>query len=248
MSVPSLDLDLLRTAAERLGETLDPTTAAAFRRYGALLLEWNERINLTGLADWSTIQRRLLVESLTLLPWVDRACTDTHPCRAIDVGSGAGIPGIPLKLMRPALAITLLDATAKKIRFLELVVRELALSDALPIQARAETLAHDPAHRGQYDLATARALAHLATALELTLPFLRVGGLALFPKGAAVENELVESERALALLGAELVAVEPVPIPDVVGASTTIVVVRAVRPVPAQFPRRPGIPAKRPLR
>ncbi|MFN3337425.1 MAG: 16S rRNA (guanine(527)-N(7))-methyltransferase RsmG, partial [Thermomicrobium sp.] len=203
MSSSPLDLTVLHIAAARLGEELTPTAERAFRRYAELLLEWNQRINLTGLDEWSEIQRRLLVESLGLLPWVDRACGQSQWCRMIDVGTGAGIPGIPLKLLRPKLSLTLLDATAKKVRFLELVVRELALSDTTPIHDRAETLAHNPEHRGRYDLATARALAHLATALELTLPFLRVDGLALFPKGPAIEWELRDSQRALEILGGE---------------------------------------------
>lgn len=248
MSSSTLDLTLLRTAAARLGEELTPEAERAFRRYAELLLEWNQRINLTGLDDWSEIQRRLLVESLGLLPWVDRACAQSQLCRLIDVGTGAGIPGIPLKLLRPQLSLTLLDATAKKVRFLELVVRELALLDTTPIHDRAETLAHTPEHRGRYDLATARALAHLATALELTLPFLHVDGLAVFPKGPAIELELRDSRRALEILGGEIEAVEPMPLADLVGATGTIVVVRAVRPAPTQYPRRVGLPAKRPLR
>ncbi|WP_448575306.1 16S rRNA (guanine(527)-N(7))-methyltransferase RsmG [Thermomicrobium sp.] len=247
MSDEPLDLDLVQQALARWGEPFTPEREHAFRQYGQLLLQWNERINLTGLAEWSAIQRRLLVESLALLPWVDRACERKTPCRMIDVGTGAGIPGIPIAVVRPSLAITLLDATAKKIRFLETVVRELRLSNVVAIHERAEVLAHQPAHRGRYHLATARALAHLATAVELTLPFLARGGLALFPKGSGIEQELAESQPALALLGGELLAVEPLPLADLVGTTSTLVVVRAARPCPAPYPRRPGIPAKRPL-
>ncbi len=248
MSSSTLDLTVLHIAAARLGEELTPAAEQAFRRYAQLLLEWNQRINLTGLNEWSEIQRRFLVESLGLLPWVDQACVQSPACRVIDVGTGAGIPGIPLKILRPNLSLTLLDATAKKVRFLELVVRELALLATTPIHERAETLAHDPTHRGQYDVVTARALAHLAVALELTIPFLRVDGLALFPKGPEIEPELRESQRALEILGGEIEAVEPMPLADLVGTIGTIVVVRAVRPAPPQYPRRPGLPAKRPLR
>ncbi len=240
-------LDLLEQVARALGAPLTPDQERAFRRYGDLLLEWNQRINLTGLADWPSIERRLLAESIALLPWVDRVCGDAERCRLIDVGSGAGIPGIPLKIMRPQLEVTLLDAVGKKVRFLEIVIRDLGLVGTTALHERAEVLAHQPGHRGRYDLATARALAHLATALELTLPFLRVGGLALFPKGAAVEQEVAESQRALALLGGRLVAVEPLPCRELIGAPTTIIVVELERPAPPAYPRRPGIPVKRPL-
>ncbi len=247
MSGEALDLEFVQQALARWGEPFTPEREHAFRQYGQLLLQWNERTNLTGLDEWSAIQRRLLVESLALLPWVDRACERKSPCRMIDVGTGAGIPGIPIAVVRPSLMITLLDATAKKIRFLETVVQELRLPNVVPIHERAEVLAHRPAHRGRYHLATARALAHLATAFELTLPFLAPEGLALFPKGTGIEQELAESRPALALLGGELLAVEPLPLADLVGTTSTLVVVRAVRPCPATYPRRPGVPAKRPL-
>lgn len=248
MSHSAVELQLVPEVAAKLGTPLTPEQGQAFRRYAELLLEWNRRINLTGLDDWPAIERRLLAESLLLLPWVDEACTGTVPCRLIDVGSGAGIPGIPLAIARPTLHVTLLDATAKKVRFLEAVVRELSLRHAIPIHERAELLAHHPEHRGQYDVVTARALAHLATALELTLPFLHPDGLALFPKGKEIDHELAESERALTLLGGELVAVELLPLAERIGEPGTIVVVRLVRPVPDRYPRRPGIPGKRPLR
>ncbi|MCX2727456.1 16S rRNA (guanine(527)-N(7))-methyltransferase RsmG [Thermomicrobium sp. 4228-Ro] len=247
MSGTTIELDLVRRALERLGEPFSPERERAFCRYAELLLEWNQRVNLTGLEDWPSIERRLIVESLALLPWVDRACNGVPTCRMIDVGSGAGVPGIPLALVRPQLAVTLLDATAKKVRFLEHVVQELRLQHVRPIHERAETLAHRPDHRGRYDLATARALAHLATALELTLPFLRPGGLALFPKGTEIEQELAESRSALDQLGGELLAVDSLPLADLGGTASTIVVVRAARACPPRFPRRPGIPAKRPL-
>ncbi len=247
MNVTRLDLSLVRQAIQRLGSDLPAAAEQAFERYGSLLLTWNERINLTGLQDWDEIQRRLLVESLALLPWVDRACPASQPCRVIDVGSGAGIPGIPLKIVRPWLHLTLLEATRKKVRFLELVIRELQLRDAVAIHERAENLAHDPAHRGRYDLVTARALAALPTALELTLPFLRLGGLALFPKGIAVEHELARSQRALELLGGEVIAIEALPFADLIGTASVVVVVQVVRSTPPSYPRAPGRPAKRPL-
>ncbi|MDW8058468.1 MAG: 16S rRNA (guanine(527)-N(7))-methyltransferase RsmG [Thermomicrobium sp.] len=241
-------LELVRRVAQELGAPLAPEQERAFRRYAELLLEWNRRINLTGIDDWPTIERRLLAESIALLPLIDRVCGGSAPCRLIDVGTGAGIPGIPLAIVRPSLAVTLLDATAKKVRFLELVTRELGLTGARPIHERAETLAHQPEHRGRYDVAMARALAHLATALELTLPFLRVGGLAVFPKGPDVERELAESQRALEILGGELVATGLLPLAELIGTDSTVVTVRAVRPTPSQYPRRTGVPAKRPLR
>lgn len=248
MNAQLVDVNELQMAAERLADPLPLQTTYAFQRYGELLLQWNTRINLTGLREWPEIQRRLLIESLALLPWVDRACAGREPCQVIDVGTGAGIPGIPLKLARPSLHITLVEATGKKVRFVEHVIQTFALRDIQAIHGRAEDLAHNPRHRGQYHLAVARALAHLATALELCLPFLQVGGLALFPKGEAVEQELRESSRALQILGGELVTIEPLPLSELSHTRSTLIVVRAVRPTPPAYPRKPGRPAKHPLR
>ncbi len=239
-------MELLQRLAGQLGEPLDSSQLAGFARYGQLILEWNRRVNLTAVTDWEELQVRLFADSLALAPYVRQACAGaSDTCRLVDIGTGAGIPGIPLKLALPWLEVTLVEATGKKVTFLEAALRALDLSGVSVVHARAETLAHDPRYRGAFDVATARAVAPLPALLELCLPFCRPGGWGIFPKGSEVDGELAGARRALEILGARVVAVEPVPLEALRG--TTIVVVRLERPVPEQYPRRPGMPAKRPL-
>lgn len=172
----------------------------ALERYADLLREWNERVNLMAITDPEEIATKHFLDSLTLL----LARTPRWGARLVDVGTGAGFPGLPLAIARPDLRVTLIESVGKKIRFLEAVVRELDLPNATPVQARAEELAHDAGHRERYDVAVARALPSLATNLELLLPFCRVGGDAVAYKGR-VEDEMNAARRAAEPLGGEIV-------------------------------------------
>jgi 16S rRNA (guanine527-N7)-methyltransferase len=163
----------------------------------------------------------------------------------LDVGSGAGLPGLPLKIARPSLQVTLLEATGKKCRFLEKVASELGLDGIDVIEGRAEELAHAATHRGGYDLVVARAVAALPVLLEYCVPFLRVGGVLAATKGSAAQSELDASTAALAALGAEVRQTAPL---EVAGLpAQTVVIVRKVAETPERYPRRTGIPTKRPL-
>ncbi len=165
---------------------------------------------------------------------------------AIDIGSGAGFPGVPIKIARPDLRITLLEATGKKARFLEELIADLGLPGVSIVNERAETLAHDPEHREAYALAMARAVAPLRVLLELSLPFLRVGGHLAAVKGSGAEREVREAAHSLEILGGEVVAMRKVDVPGP-GPEPTLVVVRKVQATPGRYPRRPGVPSKRPL-
>jgi len=203
------------------------------------------RTRLTALTDPEAVQRRHFLEPLALLVALEEIgpLADT----AIDIGSGAGFPGLPIKIMRPGLTLTLLEANGRRAAFLQRLVQRLRLKDVTVINARAEQLAHDPAHREAYDLALARAVAPLPVLIELALPFLRVGGLLAAPKGSGARREAQEAVAALRACGGLLESLRPL---DVPGAETTptLVVMRKTSCTPERFPRRPGIPAKRPLR
>lgn len=164
----------------------------------------------------------------------------------IDIGTGAGIPGLPLKIAKPEIEITLVEATGKKVRFLEETVRTLGLRGVSVIQARAEELAHDPSHRSAYALAVARAVAPLRVLIELALPLVRLGGCLATPKGSGAERETREAENALAVCGGRVEFLEPIAVPPP-GPRPLLVVVRKTSETPSRYPRRPGIPAKRPL-
>jgi 16S rRNA (guanine527-N7)-methyltransferase len=190
------------------------------------------------------VDRRHFGESLALLRVLEDAGLLRSP--AIDIGSGAGFPGVPIKIVRPELRLTLLEATGKKVAFLTLLVEALGLRDVSVVHGRAEEVAHDPAHRERYLLALARAVAPLRVLVELALPFLQIGGVLAAPKGSAARREVEEAATALQACGGEVEAVRPLPLAPK-GPVPTLVLVRKVAPSPAHLPRRPGIPAKRPL-
>lgn len=229
-------------AAEVTPEQL--LTTPPFAAYRALLLEWNERFNLTAIRDPAEIDRRLLLDSLRMLPTIDvfLASRDQTEASLIDIGSGAGLPGIPLKLARPQLQVTLVEATQKKVTFLQQVIASLSLGGIVAVHGRAEELGRDAAYREQFDLATARAVAALPVLLELTAPLVRVGGQALFPKSVAIDDELEAGERAAPLVGIRIDRSDVLP-----GGSTRLVVVEKTNHTPRRYPRRAGIPAHDPL-
>lgn len=228
---------------------LSPETTALlvsepFVAYRSLLIEWNQRFNLTAIREPAEIERVLFLDALRMLPAIDAyiEARDLTAARLVDIGSGGGLPGLPLKLARPELQVTLVEATQKKVTFLQHVIAELALDGAIAVHGRAEALDHDPAFRARYDIATARAVASLPALMELGIPFLRVKGRAFFPKSLEIGDELAAARVAAPLLGSHILSSERL------GDSTTrLVVVEKTRPTPQRFPRRAGIPARDPL-
>lgn len=233
--------------ARALGLRLTSEHLTAFRIYYEELVTWNQKFNLTAITDLDQVQIRHFLDSLSCLLADEARSTLSRPgARAIDVGAGAGFPGLPLKLVCPSLRLTLLEATGKKVDFLNHIVERLGLQQVTAIHARAEELAHDPAHRGQYDLAFARAVAELAVVVEYTLPFCKVGGLVVAQKGEAGAAEAWNAEGAITLLGGELQRVVPVQLAGL-PEDRCLIVIKKTSPTPEAYPRRPGIPGKRPL-
>jgi 16S rRNA (guanine527-N7)-methyltransferase len=237
----------LASASAAVGVVLDNETLARFARYRDLLLSWNVRFNLTAIREPEEIERRLFLDALAMVPALDRvvapmAKRTEKVLRLVDVGSGAGLPGLALKIARPEIDVTLIDATAKKVSFLEAVIAELALPAVRAVHGRAEDLGQDSAYRGQFDLATARAVASLPVLLEYVMPLLDIGGSALLPKGLTIDDEIRQGQRAAAKLGARIVATDRLS-----DTTTRLVVVVKHAPTPAQYPRRIGIPSRTPL-
>ncbi len=229
--------------AAHMGLQLSNAHVGAFAAFHDQPTEWNARLNLTSLAALDDFWRAHVLDSLAALPAIERWVQGAP--RIIDVGSGAGLPGLALKIARPAWALTLVEATAKKAAFLVEVLGTLTLTGADVLAERAEAVAHRDAYRERFDVATARALGPLPTVLELTLPFVRVGGLAIAYRGAdawASQNEGVALER----LGGRLVSVERALVPGL--RARHLVLVEKVRATPTAYPRRAGMPAKSPLR
>lgn len=230
--------------ARALGVRLSDAAARQFARYYAELVRWNRRANLTAITDWEAVRTRHFLDSLSaaaILP-----ATTLRSGAIIDIGSGAGFPGIPLKLAYPSMRVTLVEATAKKTAFLTHICAELELQDTAALNGRAETLAREPTLRERFDVALARAVADTATLAELTLPFARVGGLVALHKKGDIRAELERAQCAIETLGGALREVKPVNIPGL-NDDRALVVLEKIRTTPAKYPRRPGIPAKRPL-
>ena len=213
-------------------------------RYQEMLEAWNERMNLTGDASFEAMLDAHLMDSLTPL-----TIGGLLPPNAsmIDVGSGAGLPGIPLAVVRPDLRVTLLDSLGKRVKFLQAVVETLELQNVCVFHARAEDAARDARYRECFTIATARAVAALPVLLELLLPFVRVGGQCVCYKGPSVTIEMEAGMAAAELLGGSPPEATAVCLPYLPEVRHTLVVSGKVRKTPKQYPRKAGIPARKPL-
>ena len=238
-------MDLLAHIAEARGLTLDGRQLGQFEEYYCLLVAANQRVNLTSLTGREEVQRRHFGESLAVAAALYRAgvLQPGQPARTIDLGAGAGFPGLPIKIAHPTLRLTLLESASKKTSFLKEVVERLALADVAVVTGRAESAARESDHREAYDLALARAVASLPVLVELALPFLRLGGVLAAPKGSRAAQEVAAAAPALRACGGRLLSAKRLP-----DSPLTLVLVEKVAPTPSTYPRRPGIPAKRPLR
>jgi len=246
------DMSHLEGAARALGVHLATRDLNRFRQLGTMLINENARVNLTAITDPVDVQLRHFADSLAVVSAVDDyvrliggdvAMLSTM--RVLDVGSGAGFPGLPLAIVRPRVAVTLLEATGKKVAFLRRVADDLGLDNVTALNFRAEEAAHHPTLRGQIDIVLARAVARLPVLLEYCLPFVRRNGFVLALKAGDLTDELAEGARAASELGGTLGAVTPVPIPSL--ESHVLIRIEKTGETPPQYPRRPGIPTKRPL-
>ncbi len=234
--------DLIQQSQRVLGVSLNPSQAAAFARYQRELLAWNQRFNLTAIREPEQVLIKHFFDALSVLKAT--GCLDGQ--RVIDVGTGAGFPGLALKIACPHMRLTLLDSVAKKVAFCQHIVETLALDDVEVIQGRAEEVAHWEAHREAYDWALARAVARLPVLAEYLLPFVRVGGAMLAQKGETGPSEAQAAQHALEVLGGQLEKIYSLDLPGI-NETRYLIVVRKQASTPARYPRRPGIPAKRPL-
>ena len=238
-------MGLLASGARELGIELDEAQIARFQLYHGEILSWNRRANLTRVTDLDEVQTRHFIDSLSVVRGLRRGALGAGT-KLIDVGSGAGLPGIPLKIAFPALALVLLEANGKKAAFLEMLARTLDLDGVTVVRSRAEEAGHREDLRETFDVVVSRAVAPLPVLAELTLPLCRVGGVAVALKGADVSDELDRAGSATTMLGGGVSRIHTITPPggDV---ARSLVVTGKVTPTPDKFPRRPGIPAKRPL-
>jgi 16S rRNA (guanine527-N7)-methyltransferase len=237
-------MEILARGAQDLGLELTPHQLDLFEAYYRELADWNQRINLTAITGYEEVQLKHFLDSLT----VCRAVTvgAAAAMRVIDVGAGAGLPGLPLKLAFPDIHLAMVESVGKKARFLEHLVAALSLSGVEVLTGRAEELAHQPRLRESFDLAVSRGVAKLPSLLEYTLPFCASGGRVAVWKRGGIEEEIAGAASALAVLGGSTPKVYPVMLRGLTDGRVLVVVAKTA-PTPARYPRRPGIPDKRPL-
>ncbi len=235
-------IDLAQQAADLFGISISPEQVARFEQYTHELAQWNQHTNLTAIVNPAQVQVRHFLDSLSLI----QVITFEPHMRLIDVGTGAGFPGTPLAIVYPQLQVTLLEATGKKVNFLDHVINILGLDNMTAVKARAEEAGHMPEHRAQYDVVVARAVARMPALAEYLLPLAKNGGRCIAMKGATAEQEAREAQKALKILGGRVFSIDAVQLPGVDDPHYLVTVEKA-HPTPNGFPRKPGIPTRKPL-
>ena len=232
----------IKSAFKKIDVDLTEEQSVAFQTYYEMLIRWNQKVNLTAITEVEDVLRKHFIDSVSL----NRSLEFNEVSSVIDVGTGAGFPGIPLKIVFPHLRVTLLDSLNKRIQFLNAVIEELQLSDMETIHGRAEDWGHEKNYREQYDLCVSRAVANLATLSEYCVPFVKVGGLFVAYKAGEVGEEVKRAEHAVKSLHCEKAVIEEF---TLAGTELTrsFVKIRKKGRLDARYPRRAGIPGKEPL-
>ena len=237
------DLKVLEEGCAAYGIALTETQKEQFIRYYELLVEWNKVMNLTGITELQEVLTKHFLDSLSIVKAVDMG--KIHTC--IDVGTGAGFPGIPLKIVFPELRVTLLDSLNKRVIWLKEVCTDLGLEGICFVHGRAEDIGRQAEHREMYDLCVSRAVANLSSLSEYCMPFVKVGGYFIPYKSGEIDEELNQAKKAIGILGGKLKSVEKFVLPGT-DAARSLVMIEKVKPVSKKYPRKAGLPTKEPLK
>ncbi len=234
--------DPLRDSLDKLKIQYNDEQIEQFRSYYELLTEWNKKINLTAITGYEDVVRKHFIDSIMICSLLDL----NKDIRIIDVGTGAGFPGIPIKILNPDCRIVLLDSLNKRVRFLETVVNELGLDNVECIHGRAEDVSREKKYRASFDLSVSRAVANLSTLCEYCIPFLKKGGMFVSYKSDKADDEINGSENAVRTLGSEIISVKEISLPET-DIVRKFVMITNKKQVSNIYPRKAGIPAKDPL-
>jgi 16S rRNA (guanine527-N7)-methyltransferase len=243
MNVTSMEY--LDSGAKKLGLLLSSVQIEQFYTYYQELIAWNKKINLTSITDFREVQIRHFLDSLSVTLAFKQPIigADLH---LIDIGAGGGFPGLPLKIALPAIKMVLLEATAKKAAFLHHIAQRLNLDNVEILVGRAEEIAHNPQYREQFNMVLSRAVAPLATLIELTLPFCNIGGSLIAQKKGAIFLEVSRATKAIEIIGGSRPRVKGIKLAELAD-DRYLIIIDKIAPTPDKYPRRPGIPAKRPI-
>jgi len=238
-------MEKLALGAKKLSLELNLRQLESFKIYYQELVSWNKRINLTAITDYEEVQLKHFLDSLTVTLAL-RKLKNLAGLKVIDVGTGAGMPGIPLKIFFPEIKLVLLDSVAKKAAFLRYLKDKLGLDDIEVIVGRAEEIGHESCYREKFEIVVSRAVAPLPSLVELALPFCGIGGIFIALKKGNIEEEIASAGEAIGLLGGSLREVKEISLEEF-SDRRQLVIIDKVAPTPDRYPRRPGIPSKRPL-
>lgn len=241
----SYDLTKFKHGLEELNITLTDEQIEQFLQYYEMLVEKNKVMNLTGITEYEEVIQKHFLDSLSLIRVIPDIAS--QKLTVIDLGTGAGFPGIPLKIAFPELEITLMDSLNKRILFLQEVIDALGLKKVSAVHGRAEEMASNATHRQQYDLCVSRAVSNLAVLTEYCLPFVKKGGLFVSYKSADSDAEIQEGKKAISILGGKLTSIDKFQLPDS-DLRRALVCIKKVKDTPKKYPRKAGTPAKLPLK
>ena len=237
-----MDYQILEQKLGELGIKQDQNQLERFHKFYQLLIEWNKVMNLTGITEYEDVVEKHFVDSLSIIKAIDLSRIHT----VIDIGTGAGFPGIPLKIAFPHLRVVLLDSLNKRIKFLDEVISQLGLTEIRTIHGRAEEYARKEEYREQFDLCVSRAVANLSTLSEYCLPYIQVGGIFIPYKSGEIDDEVEQSKKAVRILGGNIKDVMKFELPGT-DIHRSFVLIHKEQHTQKKYPRKAGIPAKEPL-
>ncbi len=233
--------EILNKHLKEINIELKKEQTEKFYKYMNLLLEWNEKINLTAITEPEEVILKHFVDSLTISKYIEKGA------KLIDMGTGAGFPGIPLKILRDDIEITLADSLNKRINFLNEVIKELNLKNIQTVHTRAEEFGKNKKYRESFDIATSRAVANLSTLSEYLIPLVKPNGKVICMKGSEVKEEVEMAKKAIEILGGKIEQEESFNLPNS-DMKRNLVIIKKVKVTPAKYPRKPGTPAKEPIK